>query len=140
MKWEEYLKLNPNPEGSVVYISDARLATGGNKFIRNVKPTKAVITSNEHLPKSKRVYYSEFHFLEIKGATTLKKVIAPFDNTGYRSFAGTSLNVFLSLEEAVESYNKQLEEVKNEYLLKIKALNEKINKIEGLKVKGASYE
>lgn len=115
MKWEQYLIENEKVDGNIVYITDIRLSDG-NAYIRNVPPTKVIITSNSELPKNKNVYYSDYHFrkLGMKGQI-LKQVIAPFDNTGYRHYTGVSVNIFNTYEEAVEKYNEQLESVVNHY-------------------------
>lgn len=55
MLWTEYLKENENREidGDVVFITDIRLAEGGNKFIRHIPPQKVMILSNENHPTKK---------------------------------------------------------------------------------------
>ncbi|WP_336761317.1 hypothetical protein [Paenibacillus sp. USHLN196] len=82
--------------GEEVWICDYRYNDVDNKAIRHIQPKKVVVVSNEDLPKNKRVYYSEFHFREIKENGKLSStVIAPYDNTGYRSYGGVSLNIFM---------------------------------------------
>lgn len=135
MKWEEYLKIFENDvNGHVVYITDIRVASGGNKFIRNVPPSRVTILSNDKLPSGKTVYYSDFHFVPMKGDRLLKKVIAPFDNTGNRSFTGTSVHVFESLDECVHLYNQQVDKACEVYEERIKTLQEQINNLKKLKM------
>lgn len=135
MKWEEYLKIHENNvEGHNVYVTDIRVASGGNKFIRNVPPTRVTILSNDKLPVGKTVYYSDFHFVPMKGDKLLKKVIAPFDNTGYRSFTGTSLHVFEDLKNCTEFYNKQVDEACEVYDSRIKEIEEQRDKLKQLKM------
>lgn len=138
MKWEEYLKQNEglNIVGENIYICDVRVSEGGNKFIRNIKPTLVIIKPNSELPKGKKVYYSDYHFLEVKRGKVLKKVIAPFDNTGFRWYAGTSVNVFENYEECVDFYNKQIDEAAQEYDKRIKEIEEQKQNTLNMKIKG----
>ncbi len=115
--------------GKYVYISDIR--DNGNPFeklIRNIPPQKVLVRCNKHLNKNKTIYYSESHFLGLnKNGEPLKsKVIAPYDNTGYRAFTGTPLKVFDNLKDCEESYNIQKEVIRNKMKEKIKVLQEKI--------------
>ena len=101
---------NGNLNNKVVWVSDIR--HNGNPFeklIRHTKPTKVIIRDNDnYLPKGKRVYYSESHFVVLdKNNKPTKKIIAPFDNTGYRSYTGIALKVFDNIEECEASYIKQ---------------------------------
>jgi hypothetical protein len=85
--------------GEIVWICDFRF---NNEFfkkpIRKVLPTKVIVCSNDDLPKRKTVYYSEVHFKKLnKNGEPLKSsVIGPYDNTGYRSYPGVSVNIFKS--------------------------------------------
>ena len=82
------------------------------KALRNVPPTKALIKSNDELPKNKTVYYSEDHFSPInKIGKVLAKVISPVDNTGYRMRAGNELHVFTKENECIVAWNDQVERV-----------------------------
>lgn len=115
MKWEEFLRSNDKVEGRKVFIVDVRLSDG-NAYLRNVPPTEVMITSNSELPKNKRVYYSNYHFRKLnKKGEPLKQIIAPFDNTGYRSYTGVSVHVFETYEEATEKFNEQLDDIINQY-------------------------
>ncbi|PIH59033.1 hypothetical protein [Paenibacillus sp. LK1] len=94
--------------GDVVWICDYRYNDVDNKAIRHIPPKKVVVISNEDLPKNKKVYYSDFHFREVKGNEKLSSaVIAPYDNTGYRAYAGVSLSIFRTKEGCVNHYLKQ---------------------------------
>ncbi|QWU14231.1 hypothetical protein SAMN04487895_101521 [Paenibacillus sophorae] len=94
-----------------VWICDYRFNDIDNKPIRHVKPKKVVVWSNKDLPKNKKVFYSEFHFREIKeNGKPSSTVIGPYDNTGYRAYTGVSLNIFYSEEECRKHYKKQCKE------------------------------
>lgn len=95
-----------------VWICDYRFNDIDNKPIRHVKPKRVVVWSNRDLPKNKKVYYSEFHFREIKeNGKPSSTVIVPYDNTGYRSYAGDSLNIFYDEKECIKHYKKQCKEI-----------------------------
>jgi len=94
--------------GEEVWICDYRYNDVDNKAIRHIPPKKVVVVSNEDLPKNKRVYYSDFHFREVKGnGKHSNTVIAPYDNTGYRAYTGVSLNIFYNKEECIKHYLSQ---------------------------------
>ncbi|QNR65382.1 hypothetical protein IAQ67_15930 [Paenibacillus peoriae] len=94
--------------GEEVWVCDYRYNDVDNKPIRHIPPKKVVVVSNEDLPKNKRVYYSDFHFRELKGNGKLSStIIAPYDNTGYRAYTGESLNIFYAKEECVKHYLNQ---------------------------------
>lgn len=116
--------------GETVWICDYRFTDISQKPIRHVKPTEAIIVSNDDLPKNKTVYYSTIHFRPIgKKGTPLKQIISPYDNTGFRSFTGTSLNIFLRKEECVNHYVKQCEIVKKEIEKERKRANQRLDEI-----------
>lgn len=98
--------------GDLVYICDYRYNDINNKAIRHIKPQKVAIVSNNDIPKNKTVYYSDHHFrpLTSKGLPS-SKIIAPYDNTGYRFYTGTSLNIFLTEKECIEFFKKQCDEI-----------------------------
>jgi len=101
--------------GQVVYICDYRFIDINNKPIRHVKPTKVMVVDNSELPKNKTVYYSETHFRPFtKTGKVSNKIIAPFDNTGYRYRTGGCVNIYDNMEECIEKYNKQCELAINE--------------------------
>ncbi|PHA03004.1 hypothetical protein COE51_01285 [Bacillus pseudomycoides] len=137
MLYKEFSKLigSKIKAGDEVFICDYRFNDIDNKAIRHVKPQKVVLFSNDDLPKNKTVYYSEYHFrpLNAKGKA-LSKIIAPYDNTGYRSYTGVSLNIFLTEEECVEHYKQQCEEIIERFekakLDKAKYFDEMINEVQ----------
>ena len=111
MDFDEFLKKNgvvekgfyPNSEyfglenvvGKRVWICDYRNNNKDvfNKPIRFIKPIYVEVC----LPtkERERVYYSPIHFKEVgNNEKLLSKVIAPYDNTGYRTYKGVSLNIF----------------------------------------------
>ncbi|GAA4879094.1 hypothetical protein GCM10023310_69020 [Paenibacillus vulneris] len=110
--------------GDIVYICDYRFNDIDNQPIRHIPPMKVVVCSNEDLPKNKRVYYSEVHFRPIgTNGKVQSRIIAPFDNTGYRAYTGTSLNIFYDEQKSKDFYRTQCKE-------NIKRFNEaKVNKV-----------
>ena len=135
MKWEEYLeRYGKNVEGNIAYITDLRVSDGGNKFIRNIPPTKVLIRHNRELNGAKTIYYSDFHFLKMKGDKVLKQVIAPFDNTGYRYYTGTSVNIFEDYEDCVKKHNEQVEKAANVYNSRIREIEEQRDKLLQMKI------
>ena len=102
-----YEKLE-NVVGNQVWICDYRNSEKGAdlKPIRNIKPTLVQVCRND---EKNRVYYSPVHFREVKENGKLNsRVIAPYDNTGYRALTGTSLNIFDTQEECIQCFNRQL--------------------------------
>lgn len=98
--------------GDKVWICDYRHRDVSEKAIRHIPPQEVFIVSNEDLPKNKRVYYSDVHFRPVgKGDKPTSKIIGPYDGTGYRMYAGVSLNIFISEKECKKHYKKQCEEV-----------------------------
>lgn len=131
MDYNEFVKNHKNMIGRTVWICDYRFLDISKKPIRHVKPTEVLVVSNDELPSNKTVYYSDIHFKPIgnKGIP-LKQIIAPFDNTGYRSFTGTSLNIFITKKECVECYLEQCELVKKEIEIEREKVNKRLDKIE----------
>lgn len=120
--------------GEEVWICDYRYNDIDNKPIRHIQPKKVVVVSNEDLPKNKTVYYSEFHFKAIKeNGKPSSTIIAPFDNTGFRSFTGESLNIFYSEDECRKHYKKQCKENLKKFeaakTSKVEIYDKKINEI-----------
>lgn len=118
MEWKNFLETNFKV-GDKLWICDYRF---NNLFIekpiRHVIPTHVVIESNEDLPKNKRVHYSDYHFkcLNKNGSPLKGKIIAPFDNTGFRSYTGVALKVFLTEDEARAHYSRRCAEIKIEVM------------------------
>jgi len=119
---------NGELDNKVVFICDIR--HNGNpfeKFIRNIEPTEVMIMSNNTLPKNKRIYYSESHFVKLKkDKTPSKTVIGLFDNTGYRSYSGVALNVFDNMDECKKIYNNQKKKIAEDMEIEIENLTEKM--------------
>lgn len=128
MNYKEFMETHADMIGKRVWICDYRFNDIAQKPIRHVKPTEVLIVSNDDLPKNKIVYYSEIHFKPIgKTGKTLKQIIAPYDNTGYRSSTGTSVNIFLSESECVEHYLTQCEMIKKEIEEERKRANRRLD-------------
>lgn len=116
--------------GDKVWICDYRYNDVQEKAIRHVAPQEVAIVSNEDLPKNKTVYYSDIHFRPIgKKGNTLARIIAPYDNTGYRSYTGVSINIFLTKEDCINHYLKQCEEIKELIVFEKERAIEKLNKL-----------
>ena len=102
-------------DGEVVWVCDFRFNKyrKATKPLRHVKPTEVIVVCNESLPKNKTVYYSESHFLPLnkQGDPIKSKIIAPFDNTGYRALTGTPLNIFTDEAECKSHYKKQCDDI-----------------------------
>lgn len=126
-----------NVVGLDVWVCDYRIKDPANKPIRVVPPKLVKVFSNDDLPKGKDVYYSPIHFREVKKGKILSTIIAPYDNTGYRSYPGASLNIFDSEKECNEFFNKQcdtailqIEAFKKDQIL---ALESRLNDIKEMK-------
>lgn len=102
MNFQEFRVAHPDvfSGGKTVWICDFRFNDVLEKPIRHVQPTEVTIVDNSELPKGKKVYYSDVFFRPVG----TKKAIGPYDNTGYRSYPGTSVQVFLSERECREKY------------------------------------
>lgn len=119
---------NPNKieniVGKRVWICDYRNNEKDvcNKPIRHIKPTYVEVclpTNNKE-----QVYYSPIHFKEVgKNGKLKSKVIAPYDNTRYRSYTGVSVNIFLSENECKEFYKQQVNKAIHEIKEEIKRVN-----------------
>lgn len=136
MFWNEYLK-NHNDEdidGNIVFITDIRITEGGNKFIRHIPPQKVMILSNEKHPTKKTIYYSDYHFRKMNGDKVLKQVIAPFDNTGYRSYSGIPVKVFDNIEDCIKAYNEMIEVASSIYDKRINELEIKKKELFSLRL------
>lgn len=67
-----------------------------------------MVFNNDDLPPNKRVYYSDHHFRPLgKKGEPISTVIAPYDNTGYRTYTGISLNIFFNEKECKDFYVNQ---------------------------------
>lgn len=84
-------------DGKIVWICDYVRPDFSNKPIRNLPPVKVLICVND---AADRIYYSNSHFKKLNGkGEPIKSGIKPFDNTGYRSYAGNPVSVFDNEEE-----------------------------------------
>lgn len=137
MSFEEFIKeYKENSElyeDKELFIVDYRKNYG--KVQRHIRPTKVKIFGNNELPAKKVVHYSDYHFKEIgKKGQKLKKIIAPYDNTGYRSYTGVGLNVFLTEEEAIAKYNEQIDNIREYHLNEIIEQNKLLYELERMKL------
>lgn len=112
---------NSDNVGKTFYVCDHRKPDFNKKAIRNVKPILIIVLDlknfEEEGKKYPRVYYSNFALIPVdsKGKPKYSGHVSPYDNTGYRSYAGTPINVFDNYEECVNFYNQQVDNVVNEY-------------------------
>jgi hypothetical protein len=107
--------------GTKVWICDYRQPDLDKKAIRHVPPTEVFIVSNEENKTNKKIYYSDTHFRPVgKNGEASSKMIAIFDNTGYRAYPGVPLHVFDNKEECVDFYNDQADKI-------ISAIDDKIS-------------
>lgn len=104
--------------GEKVWICDYRFNDVSEKAIRHLPPQEVILVNNSELPKNKTVYYSNFHFRPLgKKGNVLSKIISPYDNTGYRSYTGVSINIFLTKEECIKFYINQCHKIKDDIAL-----------------------
>jgi hypothetical protein len=95
--------------GKIVWICDYRYTDTNQKASRAVPPTRVLIRDCSETKTN--VYYSESFFSPLnKDDEPLAKVIKPFDNTGYRSYAGIPLTVFETEDECVAHFRTQCNE------------------------------
>lgn len=135
---------NPDSVGKTFYICDYRKPDFNKKAIRNVKPTLITVLDTKHFEevgkKYPRVYYSNFALIPIdnKGKLKYSNPVPPYDTTGYRSYAGTPINVFDNYEECVEFYNQQVDNIVNQYknyiLTVVDSLTKEMESIQELKI------
>lgn len=134
-----------NVIGKRVWICDYRLGEEGafNKPIRAIIPKYVEVCSNDTLPKSKTIYYSPVHFREIKKGKASSTIIAPYDNTGYRCYTGTSLNIFEEEGDCrkffVKQCNEMLDSIKSSLKGMTSLFNSKIVEVSELIKKEGSH-
>lgn len=94
MKFHEFREMCAKEplNGRTVWICDYRFRDPLEKPIRHVLPIEVEVVSVKELPKGKKVYYSDVFFRPVG----TRKVIGPYDNTGFRSYAGESVEVFFT--------------------------------------------
>lgn len=105
--------------GKKIWICDYRKEID-KKADRHVKPTEVYVAGNSDFEAagiSPRIYYSVVGFAKLnkKGEPLLKQLIPPFDNTGYRSYAGVGVYAFDNKKECVDMYNSQVLDVVRKY-------------------------
>jgi hypothetical protein len=102
---------NGDMDDKIVYVCHFNKPDMDKKPLRNVPPTKCVVSSNSKLPTNKKIYYSESHYSPLSAKDVItKKIIAPQDNTGFRSSIGNSLYTFHNYEDCSSLWNMQLSE------------------------------
>lgn len=107
--WWETTENLSNVIGKKVWICDFR-NNEKNMFgrpNRAISPRQAVVFDANDAKKT--IYYSPIFFRELKKDGSVKSAeINAVDNTGYRSVAGTSLQIFEDEESCVECYKQLL--------------------------------
>ena len=92
-------------DGKKVWICDYRFNNLDEKPIRHVPPTEVLIRANSEIKD--RVYYSESHFALLnKAGVPGAKITKLYDNTGYRSYPGTPLDVYDNETECKARYEE----------------------------------
>lgn len=110
----DYVEDLENVIGKMAWICDYRVnADPTKKPIRNIKPTPVVVTDAKET--SKTIYYSPVYFRPVNRGKISSTVIAPMDNTGYRCYSGTSVNIFYTKEECVKCYREQVRQASETY-------------------------
>ena len=95
--------------GQLVWITDYRLNKEFHKKpIRNIKPTLVLVRHNSETNKT--IHYSNYHFVKLKAnGEPSKTVISCYDNTGYRAYTGEPVKIFKTEQEAIDSYNQDVD-------------------------------
>lgn len=93
-------------DGQIVWICDYHQPDFDLKPRRNIPPTRVMVVPNG----DKKVYYSVSHFVLVDqyGNVKYSKSWAPFDNSGYRSFAGHPVSVFDDEIECQTAWRQQI--------------------------------
>lgn len=129
---EELIEKGDVKENDVLWVCDFRFGSGGvlTKPIRHVKPTQVILLNNDKLPKNKKVYYSYYHFRTIKkNGSPSSTIIAPYDNTGYRTYTGVSLNIFFTEKECRDYYIEMCRKNKKIAEDEIENIKETVNQV-----------
>jgi hypothetical protein len=110
--------------GKMVWICDYRKPDINKKPIRHVRPTHVLVRSNSELPKNVRIYYSNNHFCKLNknGDPIASGIIPVFDNTGYRMYSGTPVQIFDNEKECNEEYCKMSDEIIKEIDLRMSSV------------------
>lgn len=109
--------------GQKLWICDYR-KTIDKKAARHVKPTEVFIADKSIFDEAgldPTIYYSMVGFAQLNkdGTPNLKKLISPFDTTGYRSYSGIGVLVFDNEDECIDAYNDQIQTVLKMYEIEI---------------------
>jgi len=109
----ELVEENSSHIGKKLWISDFRQDDLDKKPIRCVRPQMALLRSNTEINSRKRIHYSDNHFVGLnkKGEPSKSKIIAIFDNTGYRSYPGEPIQIFDDEQECRAAFITQAEEI-----------------------------
>lgn len=128
--WETAENLG-NIIGKKVWICDFRNNEKNvfGKPIRAISPRQVVVFDANDAKKT--IYYSPIFFRELKKDGSVKYTeINAVDNTGYRSVAGTSLQIFENREECVACYKLLLEKAIRERKDALAKISSDINELE----------
>lgn len=129
--WETAENLS-NVIGKRVWICDFRNNEKNvfGKPIRAISPRQAVVFDANDAKKA--IYYSPIFFRELKKDGSVKAAeINAVDNTGYRSVAGTSLQIFEDRESCVACYKQLLEKAILERKTALTKITDDIRELEG---------
>lgn len=104
----DYAENLVNVLGKHVWICDYRIDRNAIwKPIREIKPTEVVVASTDTCKKP--ILHSPICF------ETPSSFIAPFDDTGFLSLTGVSVNIFETKEECVNCYREQVRQANEIY-------------------------
>jgi septin family protein len=112
MTYNEYI--HAQMQNEIVWVCDYRFENDMvSKPARHIEPTKVMCDGNCNT--TKKVLYSYYHFkrLNKKGEPVKSNIIAPYDGTGYRRYAGVSLQIFTTEKECRIYYMKQLRDLED---------------------------
>lgn len=115
--------------GDEVYICDYRHNNINEKPIRNIRPMKVLVESSSNVKKI--IYYTSICFLPYNknGIVSKNKVIAYYNNTGYRGRTGIPLNVYDNYDDCLCKYVEQVKDAQNLLRKEIKNIEIKINQL-----------
>lgn len=96
--------------GKDLWIAEVNRKTERGRY---VTPQLAQLTPNSEAGKT--IYYSSNYFKPYSDkGKLLKKVVAIFDNTGFRSFTGNPISVFDNEAECKQWFNEQIQVIIDE--------------------------
>ncbi len=112
-----------------VWIFDLRYTDFNKKPIRKVLPQRVFVRSNEETKK--KIYYSSSHFVRLNkhGDPVSSKIIALFDNTGYRSYTGNPLRIFNDEHECKMAFQATCNNLAKEFEKWVAVIDEKHQKL-----------